>query len=109
MFKCNECKKISVPKSKCFKVSIETRKRVYENPETGVPTYGFETVREQNLCATCYEKYLKAHTETNRIAKAKQDTVDKELALQNLKAPIIAPRLVRMPEPRFSNRRRNNR
>ena len=56
MFKCDKCGKISLPKEKCNRVIVEFRSKTYEDPETGVRTYGKEPVREEKRCNECMNK-----------------------------------------------------
>ena len=60
MFRCEECKQVSKPREGCNRVIVETRPKVYFILENGDPIEvgrGQETVRERNLCGTCFAIY----------------------------------------------------
>lgn len=59
MFKCDSCKE-NIP-GKMFRVVVEKRKKDYVNKHKNkiINSTGWEIVKEQELCETCYERSKK--------------------------------------------------
>lgn len=57
MFKCEICGKITKPGDKQHKKVIETRKKIYHNPDKyghDIISEGDEIVKEISVCEKCY-------------------------------------------------------
>lgn len=52
MFRCQECRCVSKPKETSYKKIIEVRDKEYFN-KNGKTSYGFEIVKELQVCGTC--------------------------------------------------------
>lgn len=77
MFRCTKCNKVSKPGEKCFLAPSETRPKTYYL-EYGKVSEGWETVREERVCADCYEKYLDYVENLNKEMEAKRLQESKE-------------------------------
>jgi len=55
MYVCQQCSRISNPGESANFVVTKTRQKTYS--DNGQITYGFETVKEEKWCKTCFKEH----------------------------------------------------